>query len=95
MEEGTSQLPMLVGILEGKNRCISHSYCFTIDFFYTWSVLILWHLKYSLDDPTHSSQGLHILWKICGAEGGFDWLIGTGDGGIIFTKGNFVILESC
>lgn len=89
-----SQVPMLEFWRE-KTDSIAHSYYFTTGFFYTSSVLILWHLKYSLGDPTHNSQGLRILRKIHGPEGGFDWLIRTGDEGILFTKGNFVILESC
>lgn len=90
-----SQLLCWLEFWWGKTDSIAHCYCFTIGFFYTLSALILWHLKYTLVDPTDSSQGLHILRKICGAEGGFDWLVRTGDEGILFTKGNFVILESC
>lgn len=97
MEEDMSQFPLLVGILEGKNRydCPFLLFHFMWGFFYTSSALILWYLKYSLGDPTHSSQGLHILRKLCGTEGGFGWLIRIGDEGVLFTKGNYVILESC
>lgn len=63
--------------------------------FFLYLECSLWHLKCSLGEPTHSSQGLHILREIRGAEGGFDWLVRAGDEGILFTKGNFVILESC